>query len=340
MNAAQQKAVVAVARTRRRATRTIPKKDEDEEFEPWEVVVLYHFCVALAAVLTLTCPLEITAAVDHPQSSLVAWNESGGWNSFYLVQVAILSSWTSVAFFVLHGSDPGWLSPAVVEKLGDDGDNNNNNNNSKPSQDETTTTTNLRRTTRREYCPTCQLAPPLRAHHCKICRRCVATFDHHCEFVATCIGERNRCRFWWLLFVQVLAVARCCSVLHRVDAWPLVSQSSLWYASRQSFWLMLRVAVAKVYVYGLAAAALFLFLLHTVMALTNSTTFEWSKSRYLKYLNGAKPYHFPFHQGTVCRNLQVYGCGLHLQWFHGSNIGWRPLLWQPPKPASRNEPTT
>lgn len=361
MNSAQRRAFAEA--TKRVSKNSRKPKSNDDEFEPWEVVVLYHLAVAVAAWLTLTCPVVDDNDESGKQSAAtrtVAWDGTA-WKVYHLVEVALLLGTISLSFFVLHGSDPGWLTPAVMEKI-DDG--------VAAEQDKddiTTSATSLPSSNnprRREWCRVCRLAPPLRAHHCRHCRRCVATFDHHCEFVGTCIGERNRCRFWWFLLAQVAGVSRCCMLLvlqyhqsHHADN-TTTNKNSLWFRvlrSWHSLWRvrrygrLLRLVAAHGYVLVLAVAVTFLFVVHTGMAVTNSTTFELGKSRHLAYYkycnnNGIqvsiKPYHFPFHQGTVRRNLQIYGCGMHLQWLplstgksdHGSRPSWKPILWEPPMP--------
>ena len=58
------------------------------------------------------------------------------------------------------------------------------------------------------------LCQPLRAHHCRVCNKCVALFDHHCLVVGTCVGEKNHCRFWWLLATQTLELGAALAVVH------------------------------------------------------------------------------------------------------------------------------
>jgi hypothetical protein len=57
-----------------------------------------------------------------------------------------------------------------------------------------------------DFCAECEIFPPLRSNHCKFCNKCVATFDHHCFVLGTCIGERNHSRFWWFLFMQTIEI--------------------------------------------------------------------------------------------------------------------------------------
>ncbi|TYZ59045.1 hypothetical protein PybrP1_007594 [[Pythium] brassicae (nom. inval.)] len=81
------------------------------------------------------------------------------------------------------------------------------------------------------------LQQPLRSQHCRTCGKCVAKFDHHCHLLGTCVGERNHARFWWFLAFQSLETALALAL------------------------------VASVFVCGL-------WIFHTFLALTSSTTFE------------------------------------------------------------------
>lgn len=54
------------------------------------------------------------------------------------------------------------------------------------------------------------LDQPLRSKYCRTCRARVCTFDHHCFIIGTCIGEKNHCRFWWLLMTTTLTI--CVSI--------------------------------------------------------------------------------------------------------------------------------
>lgn len=159
------------------------------------------------------------------------------------------------------------------------------------------TPTTLFHGTRRRYCPTCRLSPPLRSHHCKQCNCCIATFDHHCDFVGTCIGERNHARFWWFLLCQALAFSFLCHLVgsSRWGITTLLFPATV--AESDSVWMVLRVVAAKCYLYPLRWAAWIMVFIHTFMALSNSTTFELSKgSRHLEYLQGTKLSDLPFGQ--------------------------------------------
>ena len=54
---------------------------------------------------------------------------------------------------------------------------------------------------------------PLRSKFCKHCQARVCTYDHHCFMIGTCIGERNHCRFWWLLMTTSITLCICIVVV-------------------------------------------------------------------------------------------------------------------------------
>lgn len=227
-----------------------PNDDDDDGDETNNVIVLpsqlivlrYIGLSSLALFLTITCPQ--TNARLHSVLLLI------------ITYILLL-----INFYILHGSDPGYLTTDVLEQLdpeidsesekflsiktrqlddplvheNDDVDDHN------PEED------NFYRSTRRKHCEVCNLSPPLRSHHCKICKKCVATFDHHCLFVGTCIGERNHCRFWTFLTLQCIGFHLCVNI---------IGSSKLGITSfiSQGFQVSIaRVAVAKLYVYPLFA---------------------------------------------------------------------------------------
>lgn len=185
------------------------------------------------------------------------------------------------------------------------------------------------RGTRRKFCEACQFAPPLRSHHCRKCNRCVATFDHHCALVGTCIGERNHCRFWWFLFIQAASFLRLGHAVgsSKVGGWMTLLMHGF-------EWDALRVAVAKTYLYPLTFVALVMLLVHTLFAVSNTTTFECTKGpRHLEYLKGTKEMDLPFSQGC-CKNLCGFCCERDVvcsgRRRGAATMTWRPIVWQTP----------
>lgn len=224
---------------------------------------------------------------------------------------------------------------------------------------------NKKKNNRRPWCRKCCLAPPLRAHHCNLCHACVATYDHHCEYIGACIGERNRGRFWWLLFLQVLGIGQCCAVLVwgrrggdggggiGRSASPILIYNMILAHWKQdddehqepqlSLWKLFRIILAEVSFCLAAMIAIFLFILHSSLALTNLTTFEYIKWRHLEYLHGIPPYQSPFHEG-ILRNLQIYfgfaaPASTKEEEPSSSSLSssanvWRPIMWETASPLS------
>jgi DHHC palmitoyltransferase len=176
----------------------------------------------------------------------------------------------------------------------------------------------LFRGTRRKLCHTCNFAPPLRSHHCRYCNKCVATFDHHCHFIGTCIGECNHCRFWVFLTLQTIGFFMCCNIVasSSLGVWEGFFHHGI---TRE---LML-VLIAKVYLYPLAGISAILWILHTLFALSNKTTFECSKGpESIDYLRGTRFSDAPFSRGCLANLYQF--CWKRNQGY------WKPIVWQTP----------
>lgn len=163
--------------------------------------------------------------------------------------------------------------------------------------------TALCRSTRRKFCVECKIHPPLRSHHCKICNACVATFDHHCLFLDTCIGERNHFRFWLFLLLNILGLNHALKI---VGSGHLPKSFNGDDASQIRTMGVLMVMATRLYLYPILVVASILFIIHTLLMITNSTSFEFGKaSGHIDYLRGTRMMDFPFGQGLF-NNLHLF----------------------------------
>jgi hypothetical protein len=143
---------------------------------------------------------------------------------------------------------------------------------------------------RRKMCDECNFAPPLRSHHCKECKKCVATFDHHCYFIGTCIGERNHCRFWWYLSFQLAVFIVAVSIVNSGH-----TKSRALAAGDNWVDKNMMVIVSSFFLWPLLAFNGMMWLIHSWLALTNSTSFEMGAGvEHVDYLKGTKECDLPF----------------------------------------------
>ncbi|KAL7547969.1 hypothetical protein ACHAWF_011245 [Thalassiosira exigua] len=195
---------------------------------------------------------------------------------------------------------------------------------------------------RRKRCERCGFRPPLRSHHCKACDACVATFDHHCAFLGTCVGERNHFRFWTFVALNVVCLHVALGIVG-TGRWEapvlgLRADSRLLAAvARAAPWL------ARLYLYPIYAAALALWVVHTILALTGSTTFEWTKGpERIEYLRGTRSTDFPFGKGAV-RNVAAFVARDDVWARAAARVGrsddgagaWTPVRWRMPDRIER-----
>lgn len=293
----------------------------------------------------------------------IIWNEI---SYLLFVYVAVL-----ISFFVVQGSDPGYLNGEIMEWVGSqDGLSHHGNVTSEQNancdiemaaltnslvhsshdvkQDMTIETTiendenvsKIWRHPRRKFCETCGFSPPLRSHHCRICNRCVATFDHHCTFINTCIGERNHCRFFLFLFTQAFGFLYCCNIISSTPLGIFCMLNSL-CSKNVNIWDTLLVIVAKTYVYILTFSAILMLIIHSWLAISNGTTFEIEKRKHIEYLAGTDICDLPFSKG-LCHNIRLFCCfrdrlAQYCRRREGSeHLEWTPILWKPIGPIERN----
>jgi len=298
-------------------------------------------CVKLRYIGMATAGLVL--GLSCPETDLYKDDDKTDW---YLLFKAVSSYLlTLTALHLLQASDPGYLTPETMEGF-EDADcqtllEHTNSGSLEEGESQTTMTqrksnkpinatddnsAELFEGTRRRYCPSCRISPPLRSHHCRDCNQCVARFDHHCGFVGTCIGERNHCRFWWFLLIQAVAFDATC---HIVGSSALGLTSLLLPPTPPTaFGQIVHAVVAKCYLYLLRFCAWLMVVIHSWMVTTNSTTFELSKgARHIDYLKGTKLADLPFSKGLI-GNLQMFCCQKDV--FIEKEQPWRPTLWQPP----------
>lgn len=173
----------------------------------------------------------------------------------------------------------------------------------------------LYRSTRRKYCDKCQFYPPLRSHHCSTCNACIATFDHHCHFLGTCIGERNHWRFWWFIVLNIVAVKTSLDIVSSssltVSAFVYGSNATTSSSSSSDdVKLALGTAIkiiAKLYMYPIFFIATILLTIHTLLAIGNCTTFEFTKGAdHIDYLRGTRVMDFPFGRDGLLKNIIIF----------------------------------
>ena len=171
----------------------------------------------------------------------------------------------------------------------------------------------LYRLTRRKYCDKCQFYPPLRSHHCSTCNACIATLDHHCHFLGTCIGERNHWTFWCFIVLNVVAVKASLDIVSSssltVSAFVYGSSATA-TSSNEDIKLALGTVIkviAKLYMYPIFFVASILLTIHTLLAVGNCTTFEFTKgANHIDYLRGTRVMDFPFGRDGLFKNMITF----------------------------------
>ena len=207
--------------------------------------------------------------------SIIYMHEFSGANSFPTVtrstvnMILPLALFATIVFFSVQGTDPGYLSTKVLE------------------DPEIGLKTPAGRDGINMECSKCNILVPIRSHHCNHCNKCVATYDHHCMLIGTCIGEKNHCRFWWLLFSHFLLIL-----------YDMKLMTSSQYVEKCLYYSVLsRVgAVVSILLFLLWLFLVLLLLLHTWLMISNMTGYECFKGPdAIEYLRGTEDfgdYHF------------------------------------------------
>lgn len=283
-------------------------------------LVRYVLLATIAVISSLACPrTTLFGEGAHPVRLILT--------------LGIIYGLTIASLVVLQRGDPGFLTTTAnptatndtttTEEEGDEEEPRDNDN----DQQEL-----VERPLHRKFCESCGIYPPLRSHHCKTCQRCVATFDHHCDFVGTCIGERNHCRFWIFLTLQSIGFLICA---HIVSTSRLGLATLMWNEDDSAFSFV--AALIKLFIYPLTFASGLMWIVHSIIALCNTTTFEFAKGRHLDYLEGTVPTDCPFSQGCFgnvrifCQRDSLY------EMITGRHAQWNPIQWRiSTDPVDRN----
>ncbi|GKY90504.1 hypothetical protein MPSEU_000024100 [Mayamaea pseudoterrestris] len=111
------------------------------------------------------------------------------------------------------------------------------------------------------------------------------------------------------------------------------------------------MTVAKTCIYLLTVLALIMVIIHVLLALTNSTTFEFAKASHLDYMQGMDAMAMPFSKGNMCANLKAFvqrdDCFQPFMFRPGARrhdndetvhqaSAWTPIDWSLPTVAPRD----
>jgi len=171
------------------------------------------------------------------------------------------------------------------------------------------------------YCDEADMYLPIRAKYCKKHGKVIAKFDHYCYAVGTSIGELNHGRFYRLLCMQVLSIW--------MGEW-LLSHSYLsfrttlvWTVANTPLLIMNLIT----WIVGIPLSIL--LCIHTFMALTSSTTYEFVKLETLEYMNGFYPFSFPFSDGLF-GNIRHFCCPRAIKLWRRAppESEWEDTFWR------------
>ncbi|KAL4105697.1 hypothetical protein PRIC1_003757 [Phytophthora ramorum] len=105
-----------------------------------------------------------------------------------------------VAYYKVVFTDPGYVTPTVVQRI-------------KDAMQQVLEEGSSKSPSMMNTCRRCKLLKPFRAHHCSFCNRCVLKMDHHCPWVANCVGEGNYKFFFHFIVYAFLALSMCVRAL-------------------------------------------------------------------------------------------------------------------------------
>jgi len=184
-----------------------------------------------------------------------------------------------------------------------------------------------------KYCEVCRILQPFRTRHCIFCERCVSKFDHHCALIGGCVGELNHRKYWIFLLSQTLLQLWTYAIANSginyvytktVDVVDNEGNPIDYFEEdnykRLDYYIYLLIAFL-IFVSTIFTGALLLF--HTMLILTNQTTWEFTRKDTLSYLRMYPKSYHPFSKGTFGNIKMIF--------FHGNKI----RQWElPPIPES------
>jgi len=186
-----------------------------------------------------------------------------------------------------------------------------------------------------KYCEVCRIIQPYRTRHCIFCEKCVCKFDHHCALIGGCVGELNHRKFWIFLLSQTIlqlwtyAIANSGINFIYAKTVDLVDNDGnpIDYLeednyTRLDYYIYLLIAFV-IFISTIFTGALLLF--HTMLILTNQTTWEFTRKTTLSYLRMYPRSFHPFSKGGF-ENIKMI-------FFHGN----KTRKWElPPIPVESN----
>eukprot|EP00033_Pygsuia_biforma_P001481 GCRY01001671.1.p1 GENE.GCRY01001671.1~~GCRY01001671.1.p1 ORF type:complete len:322 (+),score=12.36 GCRY01001671.1:160-1125(+) len=233
------------------------------------------------------------------------------WRFGNIIFFVLLASVSTVLFFTLYNSSPGFCDVADEENGGFLPKDTLRNWLVSPSKDLSVTA----------YCRSppvcehCHCIRTIRSKHCFTCGRCVLRFDHHCDFLNTCVGFHNHGRFLIFCFLEFLTIYHALG--HLFGSFVPLRDSGVydWFYSN---WLLLLCIIPCIFVmlvmFGLTGV-------HFVLALCNRTTYEWVKGRDIDYLVCLpSDVQNPFSKGLYYNLLDFFSPSKHRDVLLGKDI--------------------